>query len=206
MRHILKSLILSAPLVLAVPMLANASGFESTLSAPLTTPVKLDIRLSEDLAYRANHLPKKLSDRGGSSGLRTAFSQNGHYGEKELDRLQERLEKKLTASLEKKGIIVSETASTVFQVTITDVENNRPTFKQLSSEPSLSYQSFGTGGAEFEAEVLAADGRTVGTINYDWFESDIRDANFGGTWSDANRAIDRFAKRVAKEFATASQS
>ncbi len=205
MRHIFKSFILSAPLVLAAPMLANATGFESTLSAPLTTPVKIDIRLSEDLAYRANHLPKKLSDRGGSSRLGTAFGQNGHYGERDLNRLQERLEKKLTRRLEKKGIVVSDTATTVFRVTIIDAENNRPTFEQLSRETSLSYNnSVGTGGAEFEAEILAVDGSSLGIINYDWFETDIRDSSFGGTWRDANRAIDRFARRVAKEFTTAS--
>ena len=200
MRNIFKSLILSAPLVLAAPMLANATGFESTLSAPLTTPVKLDIRLGEDLAYRANNLPKKLSDRGSSSGHGTAFGQNGYYGEKDLNRLQKRLERKLTARLEKKGITVSDTAATIFRVTIIDAENNRPTFEQLSQEPSLSFQSIGTGGAEFEAEVLAADGSSLGRINYDWFENDIRYSAYGYTWHDANRAIDRFARRVAKEF------
>ena len=206
MRHILKSLFLSAPLVLAAPMLANATGFESTLSAPVTTPVKLDISLSEDLAYRANNLPKNLSDRGGSSRLASAFGQNGYYGEKDLNRLEERLERKLTSRLEKKGIIVSGTAATVFRVTIVDAANNRPTFEQLSQEPSLSFQSIGIGGAEFAAEILAADGSSLGKINYDWFENDIRDSRFGSTWYDANRAIDRFAKRVAKELTTASQS
>ena len=206
MRQFIKSLILSAPLILALPTLANARGLKSTLSAPVTTAVKLEISLSEDLAYRANNLPEKLSDRGGSSAFGSSFSQNGHYGERGLTRLQERLAKSLTKRLVKNGFTISDTAPTVLRVTLEDVRNNRPTFDQLSEDPSLSYQSVGRGGADIDVDVLTSDGSSLGTMSYNWYEDDIRDSSFGGTWTDANRAIDRFAKRAAKELVKVSQS
>lgn len=206
MRHLFKSLVLSSSLLLVVPSAAHAIGFESTVEAPLTTAVKLEISLSEDLAKRANELPEKLSDRGGGTGRSSGFSQNGFYGERELEQLQARLEERLLKQLDKRGIEVSETAPTVLRVTLVNVKNNRPTFEQLSREPGLSLQSFGIGGAELEAEVLAAGGNSLGTMTYDWYEQDFRDAQFTGTWTDANRAIDRFAKRAAKDLTRESHS
>lgn len=200
MRHLIKTSILAASLLIAAPNLANANGFESTITAPVTTDVKIEIRLSEDLAYRANNLPQKLSDRGGGgAGIRSAFAQNGFYGDRDLAKLQTRLEKRLTQQLEKRGLNVSSAAPTLLRVTLTDVKNNRPTFRQLSRTSGLSLQSFGTGGAELEAEVLTAGGSSLGTMSYEWYEYDIRDAQFGGTWTDAHRAMDRFAKRAAKK-------
>lgn len=173
-------------------------GFESTVTAPVSEAVKLDIQLSESMAYRANNLPKKLTDRSGSGISRSGFSANGYYGEKDLNRLTQRLEKRLTEQLTKRGLRVDENASTVLRVVLTDAKNNRPTFTQLSKEPSLSFQSFGNGGAEFEAQLIRAGGENLGDISYRWYEDDIRYARTGGTWSDANRSIDRFAKKAAK--------
>jgi len=98
----------------------------------------------------------------------------------------------------KKGIEVSDNASTVLRITIQDAKPNRPTYKQLSVEPSLSFQSFGIGGAELQGELIAAGGRSLGTMSYEYYENDIRDAKFGGTWGDAHRAFGRFANKAAK--------
>ena len=206
MSHIFKSIVMTSSLLFAASTSAQATGFESTINAPIAPNVKIEVSLAEDLAHRANNLPEKLSDRGAGSGRSTAFSQNGYYGDKDLARLSQRVEEKLTRALTKRGVAVSDTAPTVLRVTLTDVKNNRPTFRQLSKDVILSYQSFGNGGAELEAEVIAAGGSSLGTMQYDWFETDIRDARFGGTWSDANRAIDRFAKRAAKKLSSGAQS
>ena len=206
MRYILKSSLLVGSVMLAAPTLANANGFESTIMAPVASDVKIEIRLSDDLAYRANNLPEKLSDRGNSAGRSSAFSQNGFYGERDLIRLQERLEKRLTRQLGKRGLTVSDSAPTVLRVTLADVKNNRPTFRQLSRSTGLSYQSFGTGGAELEAEVLSAGGSSLGTMRYEWYEFDVRDSQFGGTWTDAHRAMDRFAIKAAKKLSRGAQS
>jgi len=201
MRHFIKTSIVAASLLIATPSLANASGFESTLTAPITSDIKIEVRLSEDLAARANDLPEKLSDRGSGSGIRSAFSQNGYYGDKDLAQLQKRMEKRLTQQFEKRGVNVSSAAPVVIRVTLTDVKNNRPTFRQMSKSTGLSFQSFGTGGAEFEAEVISAGGKPLGMMSYDWYEYDVRDAQFRGTWTDAHRAMDRFAKHAAKNLA-----
>lgn len=204
MPRILKSFALSAALIFSMASAANARGLKSTIKAPLATPVKIEISLSDDLAYRADHLPKNLSKRGSNFGANSGFSQNGFYGEKDLARLEERLGNKLIKQFEKRGLIVSDTAPTILRVTLTDVRNNRPTFAQISEAPSLSLNSFGTGGAEMDAELISADGTSLGTIYYNYFETDIRDSQFGGFWTDANRAIDQFAKNTAKHLAKGS--
>lgn len=200
MRLLIASSILAASFAIAAPAAAKR-GFDSTVTAPLSSAVKLEIVLSEDMLYRANNLPEKLSDRGNARSSRSGFSGNGFYGEKDLNRLTERLESKLEQRLVKKGIQVSDTASTVLRITIEDAKPNRPTFRQLSVEPGLSYQSFGNGGAELQAELIAAGGQSLGTMSYEWYENDIRDAQFGGTWTDAHRAFGRFARHAAKTLA-----
>lgn len=183
---------------LAFAAQAQARGVETTITEPLATAVKVEVVLSEDMAYRANNLPKKLSDRGGSSRLNSGFGNNGYYGEKSLNDLAATIQRRTADRLTRKGVSVSDAAPTVLRVTIVDAKPNRPTFGQLSREAGLSYQSIAVGGAEFSAELIAAGGRSLGTIDYDWYETDIRDARYGSTWSDAKRAAGRFGSKAAK--------
>ena len=200
MRSVLASSLFALSFVIAAPTLAK-TGFDTTVTSPLTSAVKIEVVLSEEMSHRANNLPTKLRDRSNSRGLRSGFSGNGFYGERDLERLTERLESKLVRKLMKKGIEVSDNASTILRITIEDAKPNRPTFKQLSVEPSLSFESIGLGGAELEAELIAAGGRSLGTMSYRYYENDIRDARFGGTWGDAHRAFSRFASKAAKTLA-----
>lgn len=201
MRSLLASSFLALSFSIAAPALAKSYGFDTTVTSPLNTAVKIEVIISEDMAHRANNLPEKLSDRSGARGFRSGFAGNGFYGDKDIQRLTERLTSKLERRFEKKGIQVSETAPTVLRITIEDAKPNRPTFKQLSVEPGLSFQSFGNGGAELQADLIAAGGQTLGTMSYRFYETDIRDAQFGGTWSDAHRAFSRFASKAAKTLA-----
>jgi len=153
------------------------------------------------MAHRANNLPEKLSDRGNARSLRAGFAGNGFYGDRDIERLTERLESKLEKKFAKKGIEVSDTASTVLRITIEDAKPNRPTFNQLSKQPGLSFQSFANGGAELEAELIAAGGQSLGTMSYRYYENDIRYAQNGGTWHDAHRAFSSFASKAAKTLA-----
>lgn len=199
MRHLLTSSLIAASFALAAPAFANGSSkFETSIVAPLQQAVKIEVVLSEDMAHRADNLPEKISDRGSSRGLNSGFSSNGFYGERELEQLTERFEKRMAERLAKVGIQVDENASTVLRVTLEDAKPNRPTFGQLSKQPNLSYKSFSTGGAEVSGELIAAGGQSLGTMSYAWYETNIRDASFGGTWSDANRAFGRFARQAAK--------
>ena len=206
MHSIIKTSLIAFSLIAAAPIAANATGFESTVESPLSGPIKVEVRLSEDLAYRANNLPKKRSKRGSSGHRNSPFAQNGYYGEKDLARLTQRLETHILAQMEKRGVSTSPNAATVLRVTLTDAKPNRPTFNQLSREVGLSFQSFSIGGAEMEAEIISAGGDSLGTMNYDWYEDDIRDAKYNGTWTDAHRSIQRFAKHAAKNLANGPRS
>ncbi len=198
MRKIFTASLLTISLLASAPAFAKSFGYDSTIVEPLTSAVKIEVVLSEDLSHRANNLPKKLKDRHGSHRFNAGFSNNGFYGERDLQRLTERLQTKIERKFAKKGITVSDTASTVLRVTIANAKPNRPTFEQLSRETGLSYQSIGIGGAEIESELIAPGGRSLGTLNYKWYENDIRDARYSGTWGDAHRAFSRYASRAAK--------
>jgi hypothetical protein len=198
------ALILASAALMLAPLSAAAKprGFDSTISAPVQAPVKIEVVLSEDLAYRANNLPKKLSDRGsGVRSLRSGFSGNGFYGDRSLEQLVEEVYEELNQDFAKKGILVSDDADIVLRITLEDAKNNRPTFEQLSREPSLSFQSFGVGGAELSGELVNLSGENLGTLSYRWFETNIDQFGFAqanGVWTDARRAISRFSKKTAK--------
>jgi len=174
----------------------NSQHFTSTLQAP-STPVRINVTLGEDLAYRADNLSTNIRDKFNSRSLNNGFANNGYFGQKDLNRLTERLKTKMEARLEKNGITISDNATTILNLVITDARPNRPTFKQMSKSASLSTHSFGVGGAKFEGTLVNTSGEQ-GSVSYGWFETDIRDAQYGGIWSDAHRAIDMFARKTAK--------
>ncbi|MDB2439201.1 hypothetical protein N9W89_10840 [Hellea sp.] len=202
MRSFLTSTLLALSFALATPATAKKFGFDTTITSPLTSAVKVEVVLSEDLAYRANNLPKKLKDRNGTRGLSAGFATNGFFGERDLELLQERLKSDLEKTFSKKGIETSDTSLTIFRVTLDDVTPNRPTFTQRTKQPGLSYNSFAKGGAEIKAELIAPDGRSLGNMSYAWYERDIRFAGLQGTWGDAYDAIQRFSRRAAKSLST----
>src|SRR6185312_4392369 len=73
------------------------------------------------------------------------------------------------------------------ELVLADAAPTRPTFQQMSDRPSLSFESFGLGGAEIGGRAIAADG-AVTPIHFRSYESDIRQSRRGGTWSDADAA------------------
>ncbi len=202
MRRTISTIMLCASLAFTAPAMAkNSKSFENSLSTAVDT-VRVEVSLSDDLVWRANNLPKKLSDRGNSRGLNDGWGGNGFYGERDLDRLVTRLNEKLTKRLMKEGVNVDESSSNILRITLTDVKPNRPTFEQLSRNVSLSQRSFGLGGASFEGQIITNNGETAGDISYAWYEWDITEAQFLGTWSDTHRAIDRFSRHTAKSLAS----
>ena len=176
----------------------NTKSFQSSVQAPITSAVQVNVVIGDELAYRADHVSPKLRDRSNSRGLRDGFAGRGFYGQRDLDHLAARMERKLERQFEKRGIAISDQAATVLTVVITDADPSSPTFEQMSKKASLSMRSFALGGAKFEAS-LTVNGQPAGDMTYSWYESDIRHAAYGGgVWTDANRAIDRFAKKTAK--------
>jgi hypothetical protein len=127
------------------------------------------------------------------------------YGERELEELSGHLNRRLDAELKRVGVASAGGAPLTIAVTIEDAKPNKPTFKQLGDEVGLSYSlSFGVGGAALSAEIKDADGRVLQTVRYDWYETDIRQAEVSSTWTDARRAISRFARLAAEAYAEAA--
>ena len=202
MRNILT--LLSAAALLAVPTAAQARGLDSNFSQAVTGPIKLEIVVSEDLAHRANNLPKKISQRGSRTRLNATFSGNGKYGEREIDFLINDLEEELLRDFDKRGIVLSDTAPTILRVTIEKVKNNRPTFNQLKEDTNLSFTSFGTGGAELTANVTTTAGEVLGEAEYNYYSSfNDRPIQGRSVWSDTSRAFASFSKQYSKKLARA---
>lgn len=195
--------LVSAVAILATPAFAQARGFDSDFSQNLTGPFKLEVVVSEDLAHRANNLPKKLSDRGSSSRLNAPFANNGKYGDRAIEHLLEEMQEEIVQDFSKRGLSLSDSAPTLLRITIVDAKPNRPTFNQLSKDASLSYKSFGTGGADMTAEFISAGGNIVGTAEYDYYSSfsDRVGIQSSGTWADADRSFSRFSKKLSKTLA-----
>lgn len=115
------------------------------------------------------------------------------YGIKEGAVLAERVQKDLTRELAKAGVDVAR-----IDVTILDARPSRPTFKQGSDEPGLDmFRSVSLGGMKLKAVATDTSGEAVTELEYDWFETDIRQAGLT-TWHDAQRASDRFARKFAE--------
>ena len=193
-----RTLLTTSAAALLVTACATAPSFDTDLAAA-TGPIKLEVVPSEDLAYRANNEPRT------PDGIRrSAFGQGGHLGDDAIAYLVEETTEELVRDLGKAGVALDDDAPTVLRVVIEDARNNRPTFRQLAQEPSLDFNSFGVGGAEFSAALLDADGATLGAFDYEWYDtltgSNIDQGN--GVWTDANRAISRFSRRTAESLAT----
>lgn len=199
--------LISAAAILATPALAQARGFDSDFSQAVAGPFKLEIVVSEDLAHRANNLPKKLSDRGSGTRLNSSFSNNGKYGDRAIEFLLEDMQDEIVDDFARRGLTISETAPTLLRVTINEVKPNRPTFNQLREDSNLSFQSFGIGGADVSADLISAGGAVIGSAEYDYFSSfNERPLGAAGTWTDASRAFSRFSKKLSKKLAAVDAS
>jgi hypothetical protein len=121
-------------------------------------------------------------------------------GAKEADYLKAETAKRLAKELQEEGLTVVEGVAPVsIAVTIEFAKPNRPTFQQLIDKPGLDYgRSFGVGGASFSARLLGQGGEVLQEVRYRWFETDIEFSNTKSTWSDAHRAMRRFADDTAK--------
>lgn len=114
-------------------------------------------------------------------------------GARELDHLSRDLRRTVERQLARDGLLGQDGGQ--LRLVIDDAVPSRPTAQQLLSRPGLSMESFGLGGARISGEYVGADGvRTP--IRYSWYETDIRLAAGNVTWSDANTAFARLARRI----------
>lgn len=156
-------------LLFAAFALAGLVG--SASAEPLSTVSSVQVTIGPDLAKKAAE----------------------DYGVRDVDRLAASLQADVERELRRTGLL----AGGRVELVLIDAKPNRPTFKQLGDRPGLSYQSFGIGGLAVEGKAISIDG-DVTPIRYSWYESDIHDSRIGGTWADAEHAIDRFAFQLGR--------
>jgi len=120
---------------------------------------------------------------------------------RDLDFLKAELRDSLERELGRSGGLA--TGGAVLNLVIDDATPNRPTMRQMSRTPGLSYQSRGIGGATLSGTLVTAEGAFP--VSYRWYESDFRNTIAAGTWSDAETSFDRFARKVARGDALAAK-
>lgn len=92
-------------------------------------------------------------------------------------------------------------APVTIEVSIVDADPNRPTMQQLMDTPGLDFRSVSIGGAELQAVLRGADGQVLTEVSHRRYNHSLQD--IGGaatTWTEARRAIRRFADKVADAY------
>lgn len=117
------------------------------------------------------------------------------YGTKEGERLAKDIRKDLDRELRKANIDPAN-----IRITIVDAKPNRPTMKQLGDQPGLdSIRSKSIGGMDLKGVAYSTSGNAIAEFEYDWYETSIDQVQAAGTWSDANRASSRFARKFVEK-------
>jgi hypothetical protein len=151
-------------------VLAALAGL-SILAAPAASALTVETEMSADFQ-------KKLEK---------------DYGVREANVLTTALTSKIESRFASQGVNADRVV-----VTIEDAKPNRPTFQQVSDKPGLDpMRSVSIGGAHLVGIAYDASGKEIGTLDYDWYETDITNVVAYGTWSDARWTFDRFARRFA---------
>lgn len=123
------------------------------------------------------------------------------YGVREVPVIQRMVEEAVSEELARVGGAVAGDAAVRIEITLVDVKPSRPTFQQAVNKPGLDIaRSVSNGGAELKARIVGADGAVLDEFTYRWYESDLTFADGNSTWSDARRAVNRFARRVAESY------
>lgn len=200
---------LSAALIVGTSLLfmsttanaGNTKRYKSTIQSIPAASIQIEVGLSEDLAFRAENYGDGLKQCSISSKNRSSgFACDGYFGERDLTSLTKRIKKSATHRLTKKGITISDDAELVLKLTLVDVQNNRPTIKQLGQKIGLSFKSIQLGGADFEGELFTKDGRSLGTMSYSYYDTIFDEfAVARATWTDTHKAIQRFSTKLAKD-------
>jgi len=164
--------------LLSTTLVASAAAF-AVQAAPLGPVADINITIGPKLQEQADE-----------------------YGQRDLDYLVADLRDSVESALARKGGLSPDGGT--LDLVIEDAVPNRPTMRQMNLKPSLSYESFGIGGARIGGVLTTADGQKI-PVGYRWYETDIRWSTAAGTWMDAQNTFDRFARRLANGEALAER-
>lgn len=163
---------------LATILAASAAAF-SAQAAPVGPVAEVHVSIGPDLQAKADE-----------------------YGQRELDYLAADLRTSVERTLDRSGGLAA--AGGTLDLVIEDAIPNRPTLRQMAVKPSLSYESYGIGGARIGGVLTTADGQRI-PVGFRWYETDIRWSQTANTWTDAQNTFDRFARRLVTGEAVAER-
>lgn len=155
------------------------------------------------LSSPAGAAPVNLAPVSFSPEFQTSLDED--LGAREGEYLRADLIRAVSHELTARGATIGEGGVTI-ELSIIDADPNRPTMRQLSHEPGLdALRSISIGGAELRATLRGADGQVISEITHRRYNHNIQDAALQAptTWSEAQRAIRRFARRVADAYVAA---
>jgi hypothetical protein len=165
------------PIFCGLAALAFAQGAAAVTVSPISFSPEFETELSEDL------------------------------GEREGVYLREDVETAVARALSARGVSAGSGGDTI-EITIIDAQPNRPTLGQLSARPGLDYiRSVSVGGAELRAVVRNASGDVIAEVEHRRYNHSLDEFHGippAGTWSEARRAIRRFAEKVADAYVAQS--
>lgn len=124
-----------------------------------------------------------------------------NLGPREGEILSAAVTQAVERALARRGATIGGGGVTV-EIVIVDADPNRPTMRQLADQPSLdASRSVSIGGAELRAVLRGADGATLTEVSYRRYNHSLDDlVGPPSTWTEARRAINRFAERVADAY------
>lgn len=123
------------------------------------------------------------------------------YGVREGEYLVREVSQSVSRALARAGADVNGNGDLVLEISIIDAKPNRPTFQQLSDRPGLdSVRSISLGGAELHGVLRSASGAIVAEVDHEYHSPSLEYMFAAGQWTDANRAIDGFAREVAEAY------
>ncbi len=176
----------------AVPAFAQ-TDWEVELDAPVSGPLVIGtVNMTEDMREQAQQV-----------------------GPDDVQDLLTELGDEVAQSLERSGLAAASPQATTINLYLDHAAPNRPTQWQLSgrgyfgdredsralSSSGLSLESIALGEVDIVAEFVSANGRNLGTIQYEHEPFDLREVQGYATWTAANRGIDRFARDLPKKLA-----
>lgn len=127
-------------------------------------------------------------------------------GARERQELEDMVVRLVSRELTRHGADVRAGAPTTVEITLIDADPNRPTFEELSRTPGLSMgMSVSTGGAELSATLRSADGHVLSEVSHRYYTQSLNDmVGSPNTWTDAHRAISRFARKVGDAYSASA--
>lgn len=129
-------------------------------------------------------------------------SLDSDYGVREGEYLREAVVDSVGRALAHRGASLDQTGGLSVEVTIVRARPNRPTMQQLRYNPSIDpMRSVSIGGAELVAVIRGSDGGVVAEVRHSRFNHSLEDlVGPPTTWTEARRAINQFATKVADAY------